>query len=1101
MLSGLNKTVKTNAGAITTSVITLLVVCYYLFVILPLNREKLDHFNKSSLAEFEKQFNHSLQDYANTINENEIDTSITNKVINLLGKSTHDSIKNAIKLFTENKQITIRTISIDSVVNIKVKLKIYRTISFKLDSICWQKLNLKISTDQEKISNLQKNFFILKTIEADKYELKNRLKGATLFSYWFILDNQNKSVLLNNSTDKSERDSITEKGSTSGIANYNFSEKRFYTLSGNIKGTDNHFFMAAGVDKNEFENSAKKIDERVLTLFLFLFLVLLLSLPLIKSLISSKKESLTQFDLFGTTACLGLIMLLTLVFLFTNFLSNYKQKLVEEELIFINNYTQKKLVLELNTYKESLNKYRVQLNNPNKHLTSNDTLNPDNKDTNALVNKNIQNFFKLDAQGNIIKSISKPIYFSIRKNFSDRDYFKALKHPKFNTAFSAVYSKYDNRFKFVYIEKDTIEKKFTGNYNCFAYIPEFNRYGTFKNGTGFLLCNKKGRVLYCSDTTKNLAENIYLNSNKSTKLLELFRFRKTDSFELNYNGKQTLFYGQQINKFSDFPIFLITYKNLEFENSLIVYSFLTTFFIGFCYALLIVVLAYIYSVIYHLGSIPLVSKTHFYWLFPDNSRKQEYNFLTIVTLAVAAIFLLLLFFNLPSKVFLSVIAGINIAFFHFFVLSQRQVKFSLSAVRASLNVFLPVVLQISVCGIVLPFLLYSYGFIALSFAFCIGSQLLFLLFYKKQTFKKEEVYNDKNYNLPNVAPYFSRFFSSVLLYHYLIVPSIFVLAVFNSQINKTQVVNKYLCSIETTDKPKVDDEWLFNKFVVIKQPSIKVMEEEDAQNLKEYYSFQTLLDYINIKINTSKFFFFWAAILVLVIIIYSQIAYFNKRYFLVDLAEAYRLNYFKKKDEFINLKVIVPPFIEEDFKNFEKFERSKDDEENKLNETAWLEKIEYNVLRPLDKIEWINLENQRKYKTFYLNIWSKLSIEQKFVLHDFAKDHFVNYKNKPILLELMLLGYVIADPLTGRLRVINYGFRNFVIEYTQNNPTEIIDQDDKSDIGGFSRFRIPLLIIGAGGLLLMIYLYKESFNQLLFIGGSLISALGLIGKLMDTYKK
>jgi hypothetical protein len=71
----------------------------------------------------------------------------------------------------------------------------------------------------------------------------------------------------------------------------------------------------------------------------------------------------------------------------------------------------------------------------------------------------------------------------------------------------------------------------------------------------------------------------------------------------------------------------------------------------------------------------------------------------------------------------------------------------------------------------------------------------------------------------------------------------------------------------------------------------------------------------------------------------------------------------------------------------------------------------------------------------------------------------------------------------------------------QNNPTEIIDQDDKSDIGGFSRFRIPLLIIGAGGLLLMIYLYKESFNQLLFIGGSLISALGLIGKLMDTYKK
>lgn len=137
----------------------------------------------------------------------------------------------------------------------------------------------------------------------------------------------------------------------------------------------------------------------------------------------------------------------------------------------------------------------------------------------------------------------------------------------------------------------------------------------------------------------------------------------------------------------------------------------------------------------------------------------------------------------------------------------------------------------------------------------------------------------------------------------------------------------------------------------------------------------------------------------------------------------------------------------------------------------------------------------------FKELWNSLPIEEKFVLADFATDHFINYKNRYYLLKLMRRGIVHVDPLTGRLKVMSHTFRGFVIEYNLKHPEEFINSEKYNDVKVFQSWKIPIIIVGVGGFLLVVYLYKESFNEFLLIGGSLLSTLGLIAKFVDVYKK
>ena len=96
-------------------------------------------------------------------------------------------------------------------------------------------------------------------------------------------------------------------------------------------------------------------------------------------------------------------------------------------------------------------------------------------------------------------------------------------------------------------------------------------------------------------------------------------------------------------------------------------------------------------------------------------------------------------------------------------------------------------------------------------------------------------------------------------------------------------------------------------------------------------------------------------------------------------------------------------------------------------------------------------------------------------------------------------GLVIADPLTGRLRLMNYTFRLFILKHIAANP-ELMPQVDSIE-GTYSKWKLPLFIIAFSGLLFLLYMNKTGFDELLLISGTLLSAFGVIVKLFETYKK
>ncbi len=1107
MISEINKSFKTNSTSILTSIVCLLAICYYLFISIPMNKENLDTFNRESLKEFSNIFNTTLSDYSNTISPltmknigkenlkvNDGNETETKKIYEIFNETASiDLINTENNFFTEG--IIVQNIDIEAIKDSANQIFLDRKIQIKVDN------SIQDKNRKPKYSTPEKELYLYDRISISKNELKKRLSGGSHFKKWCIMIADSNNTFLNQNIEKLELDTLYKKQSTkNGVNDFRFSDTRFYSLTTTIHGSDLNFVIIGGIDKQEFNNMAKKVPSEYLTLFVFVFVLIILLLPLLKSIASGKGESIGQFDLISTSVCIGLIALLFATFFLSNYLSRTNLDSINSDLTSINRKVRNELIAELNNYKREKIKVQNKLNSQeigDIHINVNELL---GKGRSKITENNLQNYFILNSKSELIRTVGTKSF--LRKNISDRDYIKALKPSKFNNAFSAVYSKSDNKFKFVWIKKEAFVRGLfmIDGFDCFAYTPRFRDKLKFKEGSGFLLCNSTGNVLFNSDTVRNLTENLYLNSYKSAEILKLFRYEKNRNFKLTYNGKNTAFVATKLeDSFSNYPIYLISYKDLSFEDNLHMFAFINTFIIGLFYGLLLIFFAYLYSYLYNRNSIKLFSKSNFYWLFPDNSRRSEYNFLIILNAAACLLFFIFLFIPNKDSLFFTIINGINLIFINYFTLAQREYNFTFSSFLKAKTTYW-FIFTLIVGSLIIPFILRHYNYSELGIFTAVLSHFVFLFYYKKYTMIKKTVYDEKNYHKPNVNFVFSKYITSLLCVIFLFIPLIFTLNSFNNQINKTKILFENDKIENNNVTPERNNEKFFETVSIMKAPSNDVMEMEELIDNRSYNSYISLTDYSN-PFKSPKFLLFLLSIIAIIFIIYNFVLFFNKRYFLVDLAEAYRVNYFKNKNSFANFKVIIPPFNHIDLVNVEKYDRLIEDEHKSLIQNEWISKIPGKTLSPLNKINLINLDNFKNYKEKYLELWNSLSNEQKFVLGDFSNDHFVNYEYKKVLLELMELGFVIADPLNGRLKVMNYGFRDFVRKQLKNESDTVIESEKLAGNSKFSNYRVPVLIIGSAGLLLMVYLYKESFNEVMFIGGSLISAFGIISKFVDSYKK
>jgi hypothetical protein len=82
---------------------------------------------------------------------------------------------------------------------------------------------------------------------------------------------------------------------------------------------------------------------------------------------------------------------------------------------------------------------------------------------------------------------------------------------------------------------------------------------------------------------------------------------------------------------------------------------------------------------------------------------------------------------------------------------------------------------------------------------------------------------------------------------------------------------------------------------------------------------------------------------------------------------------------------------------------------------------------------------------------------------------------------------------------VNYSFRIFLLKHIRGNPSLL--PPSSADTASYLKWRQPLLIVATSILIFLIYLNQDGLEKVLVVVGSLLTALGIILKLLETYKK
>lgn len=1115
----IGKTLKENIAAIITAMIVFACISYYIFVLVPANEHAIDTYNIGLRDEFSAQFNNTLNDYATQINLERLKKNIRAKVV-ALEQASIDAPGNKIKRDTAftidsvladiKNNIIIQSIHIEAIRNDQDSLKLFKVIDLDFSKYA----SARYSFPAAFLTGVSR---IRDTTTVDKPTIKNRLAGAAPFTNWIICSEPDKKVIFENEINPIELDSLSKNLLRQSGITFKTSNYRFYKKAFTLENTNYKVMIAGAVRQDEFEAQTKKIDLDLLIFAIILTLLLFLSIPLMKPLISSTKEKLSQGDVLSTTSGVGVLIVTMVCFCMCMYLFKENKIRNKEIITGIGKDVRNSIASELSVYKVGLTRVSISLHEPeqaNIH-TPIDRFRAvmPVKDSSSFAR--LQNYFNFDKNGDIVRDICTDENFMVRRNYKERDYFRMLHTSDYRNTLTAVYSKYDNVYKFVYVQKDK-----NGSLSGFAYIPQPVSTRRTEECYGYILCRATGKVLLHSNPTKSLKENLFRNSQDPFELLKTFHGINDDYFEMTYNGKPCFFYCQRLDDISDYPLYLLTYIDLESTNNLKMYTVLHCFILSIAYGFGIILLGLFYSIFYYRGEISLLSRFHFHWMFPDNSRKQEYILLRRINYSFLALFILLLFVFNDHIIYYMLLAGVNLGFLNFVLLNQRSFRLHEQGFLKNKKM-LYLSAYIITAGFILPFICSLLDFYSYGFSLSVLSHLVYLQYLRKkktitvngatiQVHEKEFPPVTGNKSLNSKRSQYISFFSSIICYHYLLIPLVLAFGLFSNEVQKQRDYYYASAPDKTAQKntggdnlyhPGVND-MLYTAVQIIQPPSAQLLYKLNFNTCRT--SDMKKVKPGDFLLNTQSYrptMYLVLVLMALVLIVNRLVNFYAGRFFFFELSESYRIGCYTKSNAFTNYEIIIPPYNESDLKNMELYERFNPDIA-KSSSACDLGDIPPSVVSNEVKMDLIMNNNLETYKNQYLAEWEKLDKDEKFVMSDFAVDYFVNYKNRNIVVRLMQKGYIIGDPLTGRLRVMNFGFRNFIMNIDKQDPdSAAVIREAENTKGAFSKWRLPVIIVAISILLLMMFIFKTSYDKVILFGGSILSAMGLLTKFMDTYKK
>ncbi|RYY37584.1 MAG: hypothetical protein EOP46_02140 [Sphingobacteriaceae bacterium] len=234
-------------------------------------------------------------------------------------------------------------------------------------------------------------------------------------------------------------------------------------------------------------------------------------------------------------------------------------------------------------------------------------------------------------------------------NFSERSYFKNILADK------GYYM--GNKLNQPYYA-DQIVSWTSGKFTTVISIPSVNKDARVAAITFNLKClnqpvlpkdvyyciiNAQGRVLYHSDTTKNLNENFLDEISARQKLNGLITSQGSDFFEAEYSGENYNFYARPIQ---NLPYYVLVFESTSFKNMRDIKIFSFSFYMLILFFLILVIQLLLIFMLCKKRS--FFEKQYFdiSWIRPDSRYHHQYNL--AIVLNIINILLLIVFYNITN---------------------------------------------------------------------------------------------------------------------------------------------------------------------------------------------------------------------------------------------------------------------------------------------------------------------------------------------------------------------------------------------------------------------------------------------------------------------
>lgn len=1166
--------------SIITAIIIALLTCGYLFYILPNNKAKEDRNNIAVLQGIEQQLKSYIDDQVKYIDDDKM------KSLGLL------CYKGSLSTYIDT--IIVKKEKIGEVENGTIKLSRKIVLSGRpKNSSKYPKENCaSLDTIDDPVS-------------IDLAKFLTKVNSTTHFTSFFICPIENgtcqayKSFISEN-VSLADQDSLIDNSRKNGPFDFKGSTKHYYANQVKIPNTNYAIFLATGIDNTTFQINIREIDNNLLIISLLLVIVLVLGINFIKPIVSSYKERLSQKDLISVAFSIGILIAVLVVFSIISYWDNSIKNRTTNDLKTLveridknfkdqiksyqnwptdsrfkdkreaseNNFT--KIYLETGSKISSVNgdsltKDDISLRKEEKYIDiKSSALQKATKDSIKLAH--LDNYFRMNNYGLITTDLSTSIP-NIRRKYADRMYFEILQRKnennqnerKINKLLTAVFSRENNRYQWIYAERNPIseEKGIKG----IAFREYFSEEIILPPGTGYMIIDRGGEVLMQNDPEKNLYQNLRYGSKRNLELISLLSGVDQKSFELEYQGTFYQVYAKKLDIKIDSPVYILGIRNLSHLDRLAIFTFSNGFLISLFYGFFILLITYIYSALFYTGRLSLLSNQHFYHLFPDNSRTYQYKQLLIVN-SIAILFVVIVSLISSPSIALTtcIITGFNLVLINLITLNIRTLK-----PEKDLIILVLILLVITILLLGIIFFLNSFP-LAIFILFSAHAVLIFhYRNWRKKNTENLEQFKKKNKGVNRKA--YTRFMTVRLIYHFAIFPFVLICAFYINELNdfasyycssdqikekitaqtkkqsqeqsQDYTVNAYSCDCtETKEKPLIVSN---SKDYLIEKANIGFLDRPAMYEIKNFtfYPFKDLyylsstsfLKNENIHQSFVIILTLFIGLFFLTILVYHLLNYYSNHFFFYDLMQAaYEKYYPCTKHELANDHIFIAMVNNDDIKKLIQvppgpIKTSADiyqdmtgctyrdisidkvfDKDNRRNkEDIKDEKDEKhngnNEISPFLRMNFILNYNHNKFSAEYNKIWKSLPEDgqTRSVLYDFAQDQFVNYKNKGIIMDLMEKGIIDCHPLTGRLKMMNLSFRIFILSKSKQDKF-ITKFKDESKNGTYSKLKIPIFIVAISALLLLMYLNKDSYDRVAVMGGSIVSVIALLNKFLEANK-